>query len=46
LAPAPSPSALQLFAPVILFIVVGSSEALISLEIQSDFARAPPLSLL
>jgi hypothetical protein len=42
LASAPSPPALQLFPPQVFFVAVGRSEALVSLKIESDFARAPP----
>jgi hypothetical protein len=41
----PSSTAL-IFAPEFFFIVVSRPEGLVGLEIESDSARAPPLSIL
>jgi hypothetical protein len=46
LASAASAPVLLLFIPKGFLILVSRAEALVSLEIQSDFARAPPSALL
>jgi hypothetical protein len=37
------PSVLLLFAPNVFFLPISTAEPPVSLEIHSDFARAPPL---
>jgi hypothetical protein len=44
LASAPSPGVLLLFTPNLFFIPIKTTETPASVEIQSDFARAPPLA--
>lgn len=46
LTSAPSSAVLPFFTPNVFFILNSGAEALVSLRIHSDFARAPPFSLL
>jgi hypothetical protein len=44
LGSAPS-SVIAAVAPAVLFVMAERAEALVSLAVESDFARAPPISL-
>ena len=44
LAPMPS-SAILAIAPAVFFVMTERAEAIVSLAVESDFARAPPVSL-